>query len=113
MWQHGEEAIAEALVACALYNAMAYEAEDDDLDVEIYDELVNCSKEFHDHALNVLDYCYKLDDDLTQQLLTASLENWSRQTCLSLAELANHRKFLAHPLSQIILGDLWMGGLRM
>jgi hypothetical protein len=32
----------------------------------------------------VLDHCYHQDDDLTQQLLTASLENWSRQTCLSL-----------------------------
>ena len=29
------------------------------------------------------------------------------------AVLANNRKFLAHPLSQIILGDLWMGGLHM
>jgi hypothetical protein len=29
------------------------------------------------------------------------------------AVLADNRKFLAHPLSQIILGDLWMGGLHM
>ena len=43
----------------------------------------------------------------------ASLENWSRQTCLSLAVIANNIKFLAHPLSQVILADLWMGGLRM
>ena len=35
------------------------------------------------------------------------------QTCLSLAVMANNRKFLSHPISQIILGDLWMGGLRM
>jgi hypothetical protein len=27
--------------------------------------------------------------------------------------MADNRKFLAHPLSQIILGDLWMGGLHM
>ena len=43
----------------------------------------------------------------------ASLENWSRQTCLSLAVIANNIRFLAHPLSQVILADLWMGGLRM
>ena len=61
----------------------------------------------------MLEHCYQQDDGLAKQLLTASLENWSRQTCLSLAVLANNRKFLAHPLSQIILGDLWMGGLRM
>ena len=113
MWQHGEEAMAKALMATALYNAMAYEAEDDDLDVEIFEELTKYSEVFQEHACQLLDHCYHQDDDITQQLLTASLENWSRQTCLSLAVLANNRRFLAHPLSQIILGDLWMGGLRM
>ena len=53
MWQHGEESIAKALVACTLYNAMAYEAEDDDLDVEIYEELIKYAEEFQNHALNV------------------------------------------------------------
>eukprot|EP00092_Neocalanus_flemingeri_P021755 GFUD01023599.1.p1 GENE.GFUD01023599.1~~GFUD01023599.1.p1 ORF type:complete len:1565 (-),score=309.61 GFUD01023599.1:400-5094(-) len=113
MWQHGEEAIAKALVAMALNNAMAYEAEDDDLDVEIYEEFIRYSNMFQECSYSMLEYCYQQDDHLAKQLLTASLENWSRQTCLSLAVLANNRKFLAHPLSQIILGDLWMGGLRM
>lgn len=63
-------------------------------------------------ALEVLDYCYRQDDDQTQQLLTCELQNWSGQTCLSLAVAANHRALLAHPCSQIILADLWMGGLR-
>ena len=39
LWQHGEEAIAKALVSCALYKAMAEEAEDDDLDVEVDREI--------------------------------------------------------------------------
>lgn len=63
-------------------------------------------------ALELLDYCYRQDDDQTQQLLTSELQNWSGQTCLSLAVTANHRPLLAHPCSQIILADLWMGGLR-
>lgn len=63
-------------------------------------------------ALELLDYCYRQDDDQTQQLLTCELQNWSGQTCLSLAVAANHRALLAHPCSQIILADLWMGGLR-
>lgn len=63
-------------------------------------------------ALELLDYCYRQDDDQTQQLLTCELQNWSGQTCLSLAVSANHRPLLAHPCSQIILADLWMGGLR-
>jgi hypothetical protein len=40
-------------VACTLYNAMAYEAEDDDLDVEIYEELITYSKIFEEHAWKV------------------------------------------------------------
>ncbi|KAK9497367.1 hypothetical protein O3M35_004699 [Rhynocoris fuscipes] len=112
MWQHGEEALAKALVACKLYKAMAHEAAEDDLETEIYDELRSYGKEFETLGLELLDYCYRQDDDQTQQLLTCELQNWSGQTCLSLAVAANHRQLLAHPCSQIILADLWMGGLR-
>ena len=69
---------------------MAAEAADDDLDVEIYDELTNFGKDFEELAVQLLDYCYHLDDDLTQHLLTASLDNWSRKTCLSLAVIAHN-----------------------
>ncbi|XP_069671775.1 transient receptor potential cation channel trpm isoform X1 [Periplaneta americana] len=112
MWQHGEEALAKALVACKLYKAMAHEAAEDDLETEIYEELRNYGKEFENIALELLDFCYRQHDDQTQQLLTCELQNWSGQTCLSLAVAANHRALLAHPCSQIILADLWMGGLR-
>jgi len=112
MWQHGEEALAKALVACKLYKAMAHEAAEDDLETEIYEELRNYGKEFENIALELLDFCYRQHDDQTQQLLTCELQNWSGQTCLSLAVAANHRTLLAHPCSQIILADLWMGGLR-
>ncbi|XP_026670370.1 transient receptor potential cation channel trpm isoform X3 [Ceratina calcarata] len=112
MWQHGEEALAKALVALKLYKAMAHEAAEDDLETEVYDELRSYGKEFENIAVELLDYCYRQDDDQTQQLLTSELQNWSGQTCLSLAVTANHRPLLAHPCSQIILADLWMGGLR-
>ena len=39
MWQHGEEALAKALVACRLYKSLAKEAAEDYLEVEICDEL--------------------------------------------------------------------------
>ena len=47
-------------------------------------------QEFDQLALSLLDTCYKLDDDLTQHLLTASLDNWSRKTCLSLAIISRN-----------------------
>uniref|UniRef100_A0A1I7XMQ2 Rubis-subs-bind domain-containing protein n=1 Tax=Heterorhabditis bacteriophora TaxID=37862 RepID=A0A1I7XMQ2_HETBA len=39
MWQHGEEALAKALVACRLYKSLSTEAAEDYLEVEICDEL--------------------------------------------------------------------------
>ncbi|XP_014228067.1 transient receptor potential cation channel trpm isoform X2 [Trichogramma pretiosum] len=112
MWQHGEEALAKALVASKLYKAMAHEAAEDDLETEVYEELKGYGREFENISLELLDFCYRQDDDHTQQLLTSELKNWSGQTCLSLAVTANHRALLAHACSQIILADLWMGGLR-
>nr|CAB3267283.1 transient receptor potential cation channel subfamily M member 1-like [Phallusia mammillata] len=111
MWQQGEEAIAKALVACKLYKTMAKEAADDDLDVEESDQLKKYSMEFHNLALQMLEICYRADDDATQHLLTYELKQWSRHTCLSLAVIAKHREFIAHPCVQLLLNDLWMGGL--
>ncbi|KAK4317577.1 hypothetical protein Pmani_011358 [Petrolisthes manimaculis] len=112
MWQHGEEAIAKALVAAKLYKALAHEAADDDLETEVYEELKGYAKEFETLALDVMDYCYRQDDDRAQQLLTYELRNWSKQTCLSLAVAVNHRALLSHTCCQILLADLWLGGLR-
>ncbi|XP_058459300.1 transient receptor potential cation channel trpm isoform X4 [Malaya genurostris] len=112
MWTHGEEALAKSLVACKLYKAMAHEAADDDLDTEIYEELRSYAKEFESKGLKLLDFCYRQDAERAQRLLTCELQSWSSQSCLSLAVAANHRAILAHPCSQVILADLWMGGLR-
>ncbi|KAK3097474.1 hypothetical protein FSP39_009961, partial [Pinctada imbricata] len=113
MWQHGEEAMAKSLLACKLYKAMAQEAEEDDLEVDISDELMKYAKEFQTNALELLEHCYKIDDDYTMQLLTYELKNFSDQTCLSLAVQAVHKEFLAHTCCQILINDMWMGGLQM
>ncbi|CAE1237860.1 TRPM3 [Acanthosepion pharaonis] len=102
-----------ALLACKLYKAMAHEADQDDLEVDISDELRKYAEEFQKLALELLEHCYKVDDDYTQQLLTYELRNFSDQTCLSLAVAANHREFVAHTCCQMLLNDMWMGGLRM
>lgn len=112
MWEHGEEALAKSLVACKLYKAMAHEAAEDDLDTEIYDELKSYAKEFESKGIRLLEFCYRQDADRAQRLLTCELQSWSSQSCLSLAVAANHRPLLAHSCSQVILADLWMGGLR-
>jgi hypothetical protein len=48
-------------------------------------------REFRRLALELLEQCYHQDDDKTLQLLTYELQNWGRQTCLSLAVIANNK----------------------
>uniref|UniRef100_A0A8R1XPP4 TRPM SLOG domain-containing protein n=1 Tax=Onchocerca volvulus TaxID=6282 RepID=A0A8R1XPP4_ONCVO len=113
MWQHGEEAMAKALVACRLYKSLAKEAAEDYLEVEICEELKNHAEDFRKLSLSLLEHCYNYDDAQTLQLLTYELISWGNETCLSLAVMVNNKQFLAHPCCQILLADLWHGGLRM
>ena len=87
--KRGEETLAKSLVAAKLNKALAREAEQDDLDTEIYDEFKQYEQDFATLAYGLLDKCYKEDDELTSQLLTYDLVNWSHWTCLSLAVSAN------------------------
>lgn len=54
-------------------------------------------REFKGESLALLNHCYVQNDAGTLRLLTAELPNWGHHTCLSLAVIANHRRFLAHP----------------
>ncbi|VDN56541.1 unnamed protein product [Dracunculus medinensis] len=118
MWQHGEEALAKALVACRLYKSMAEEAAEDYLEVEICEELRKYAeifyyREFRKLSLSLLEHCYQNDDAQTLKLLTYELSNWGKETCLSLAVIVRNKQFFAHPCCQILLADLWHGGLRI
>ncbi|XP_076339242.1 transient receptor potential cation channel trpm-like isoform X2 [Tachypleus tridentatus] len=112
MWQNGEEALVKAIVAYKLNTEMAREAAEDDMEGDIYEELKAYAKDFETRALDLLDYCYRQDNDIALQLLTYELQNWSEQTCLGMAVNAKHSSLLAHTASQMLLADLWMGGLR-
>ncbi|KAF5899125.1 transient receptor potential cation channel subfamily M member 3-like isoform X5, partial [Clarias magur] len=112
-WQHGEEAMAKALVACKLCKAMAHEASENDMVEDISQELNHNSREFGQLAVELLDQSYKQDEQMAMKLLTYELKNWSNATCLQLAVAAKHRDFIAHTCSQMLLTDMWMGRLRM
>lgn len=53
--------------------------------------------DFRECSLELLNHCYQQDDMMTMRLLTAELPNWGHHTCLSLAVIANNKRFLAHP----------------
>ncbi|CAF1499010.1 unnamed protein product [Rotaria sp. Silwood1] len=110
-WERGEEAMAKALVAYKLNKALAHEADDDELEIEVATELASYAEQFRELGLGVLEQCYRENDDKTCQLLTYELKNWSDWTCLSLAVISHHQEFVAHKCCQMILNDLWMGGM--
>ena len=49
---------------------------------------------------------------MARKLLAVKLANCSRQNCLQLAHGCDHQELIAHPCSQRILNDIWMGGMR-
>lgn len=112
MWQHGEEALAKALVAAQLNRAMAHEAADDQqVDLEMRGDFLRSAAEFRRLSVELLDHCYHRNRANALRLLTYELRNWGGQTCLSLAVIAGHKDLIAHAVCQMLLGDLWHGGL--
>ncbi|NWY45030.1 TRPM6 protein, partial [Sylvia atricapilla] len=112
-WQHGEEAMVKAVVACKLYRAMSHEAKQSNMVDDTSEELKKYSKEFGQLALDVLDKAFKQNEQMAMKLLTYELKNWSNSTCLKLAVSVRLRPFVSHTCTQMLLTDMWMGCLKM
>ncbi|XP_008120961.1 transient receptor potential cation channel subfamily M member 7 [Anolis carolinensis] len=112
-WQHGEESMAKALVACKLYRSMAYESKQSDLVDDTSEELKQYSNEFGQLAVELLEQSFRQDETMAMKLLTYELKNWSNATCLKLAVSSRLRPFVAHTCTQMLLSDMWMGRLNM
>nr|XP_033782640.1 transient receptor potential cation channel subfamily M member 6 isoform X3 [Geotrypetes seraphini] len=112
-WQHGEEAMAKALVACKLFREMAREANESNMVDGTSEELKKYSKEFGQLALDLLENAFKQNEQMAMKLLTYELKNWSNSTCLKLAVSSGLRTFVSHTCTQMLLTDMWMGRLKM
>ncbi|KAL8197263.1 UNVERIFIED_CONTAM: Transient receptor putative cation channel subfamily M member 7 [Gekko kuhli] len=112
-WQHGEESMAKALVACKLYRSMAYEAKQSDLVDDTSEELKQYCDDFGQLAVELLEQSFRQDETMAMKLLTYELKNWSNSTCLKLAVSSRLRPFVAHTCTQMLLSDMWMGRLNM
>uniref|UniRef100_A0A8C9FZR1 Transient receptor potential cation channel subfamily M member 6 n=1 Tax=Pavo cristatus TaxID=9049 RepID=A0A8C9FZR1_PAVCR len=112
-WQHGEEAMVKAVVACKLYRAMAHEAKQSNMVDDTSEELKKYSKEFGQLALDILEKAFKQNEQMAMKLLTYELRNWSNSTCLKLAVSVGLRPFVSHTCTQMLLTDMWMGRLKM
>ncbi|XP_037103647.1 transient receptor potential cation channel subfamily M member 7 isoform X4 [Syngnathus acus] len=112
-WQHGEENMAKALVACKLCRSMGYEAKKSDVVDDTSEELKEYSNEFGTLAVDLLEQSFRQDETMAMKLLTYELKNWSNSTCLKLAVSSHLRPFVAHTCTQLLLSDMWMGRLNM
>ncbi|KAM8960568.1 transient receptor potential cation channel subfamily M member 6 [Pelodytes ibericus] len=112
-WQHGEEAMVKAVIACKLYRAMGHEAKQSNMVDDTSEELKKYSKEFGQLALDLLENAFKLNEQMAMKLLTYQLKNWSNSTCLKLAVSSALRPFVSHTCTQMLLTDMWMGCLKM
>ncbi|XP_047678057.1 transient receptor potential cation channel subfamily M member 7 isoform X2 [Tachysurus fulvidraco] len=112
-WQHGEENMAKALVACKLSRSMSYEAKKSDVVDDMSEELKEYSNEFGQLAVDLLEQSFRQDEMMAMKLLTYELKNWSNSTCLKLAVSSRLRPFVAHTCTQMLLSDMWMGRLNM
>uniref|UniRef100_A0A3Q0SN19 non-specific serine/threonine protein kinase n=1 Tax=Amphilophus citrinellus TaxID=61819 RepID=A0A3Q0SN19_AMPCI len=112
-WQHGEENMAKALVACKLCRSMSYEAKKSDVVDDTSEKLKEYSNEFGTLAVDLLEQSFRQDETMAMKLLTYELKNWSNSTCLKLAVSSHLRPFVAHTCTQMLLSDMWMGRLNM
>ncbi|KAL0979667.1 hypothetical protein UPYG_G00188000 [Umbra pygmaea] len=113
LWQHGEEAMARATVACKLYRAMAYEVRQSNMDDTTAEQLKSYSMDFGQLAVDVLDRAFRQNERMAMKLLTSEMECWSHFTCLQMAVSSRLRPFVSHSCTQMLLTDLWTGRLNM
>uniref|UniRef100_A0A8C1R0A1 non-specific serine/threonine protein kinase n=1 Tax=Cyprinus carpio TaxID=7962 RepID=A0A8C1R0A1_CYPCA len=113
LWQHGEQAMARAVVACKLYRAMAEEAKESNMGDSMSEELKKNSLEFGQLAVDLLDQAFRKNERMAMKLLTWEMKDWSNFTCLQMAVSSRLSLFVAHNCTQMLLTDLWMGRLNM
>uniref|UniRef100_A0A4W5K8E7 non-specific serine/threonine protein kinase n=1 Tax=Hucho hucho TaxID=62062 RepID=A0A4W5K8E7_9TELE len=113
LWQHGEEAMVRATVACKLYRAMAHEAQQSNMDDTSAEQLKTYSLDFGQLAVDVLDNAFRQNERMAMKLLTSEMEAWSHFTCLQMAVSSRLRPFVSHSCTQMLLTDLWTGRLNM
>ncbi|XP_042631784.1 transient receptor potential cation channel subfamily M member 7-like [Cyprinus carpio] len=102
-WQHGEESMAKALVACKLLRSMGYEAKKCDVVDDTSEELKEYSNEFGTLAVDLLEQSFRQDETMAMKLLTYQLKNWSNSTCSEAALTCSSRlrPFVAHTCTQM------------
>ncbi|XP_053372803.1 transient receptor potential cation channel subfamily M member-like 2 [Mercenaria mercenaria] len=106
-WAEGKDAIAAALVANSVLQAMKDKTEDTELVIKIQHDI----DEWSELAVGVLSECYSTDEHKAQDLLVRELSNWGDTTCMLIAVKADNKDFISQTACQSLLNSIWMGKL--
>uniref|UniRef100_A0A1I8F644 CRAL-TRIO domain-containing protein n=1 Tax=Macrostomum lignano TaxID=282301 RepID=A0A1I8F644_9PLAT len=101
----------QGAVRAALLRAIAARV-DEDVQSEYHLELADWADKYETEALAMLDHCHRFDPRRARRLVTYRLAEFGGHTCMSLAYTSRSMRFLSHACPQVILNDLWYGGIR-
>uniref|UniRef100_A0A1A7W9D3 Transient receptor potential cation channel, subfamily M, member 6 n=1 Tax=Iconisemion striatum TaxID=60296 RepID=A0A1A7W9D3_9TELE len=100
LWQHGEEALARAVVACKLYRSMAFEARQSNMDDNIAERFKTFSLEFGQLAVDMLDCAFQQNEQMAMKLLTSEMEA-AEEMCPMVVEISEKVNFIQLSLSEL------------
>ncbi|XP_060577769.1 transient receptor potential cation channel subfamily M member-like 2 isoform X4 [Ruditapes philippinarum] len=106
-WAEGKDAIAAALVANSILQAMRNKTDDTEVVLKIQHDI----DEWSELAVGVLSECYSTDEKKAQDLLVREQTNWGDTTCMLIAVKADNKVFISQTACQSLLNSIWMGKL--
>ena len=69
-------------------------------------------RDFQNLCKGLLDQCFNTDREKTEQLIKRRCMQFYPHTCLSLAELTDHREFISHQAVQTFMNKVWYGSIK-
>nr|XP_027194835.1 uncharacterized protein LOC113789492 [Dermatophagoides pteronyssinus] len=109
LWKHSDQPIHLGLILSMILDRMAWFIPEQN----VKDDLQDQSKIFAKFAIDVLDACYRNDEQRGYDLLDQKNSDWDQQTAVDIAANGSHRAFIAHPCCQKWLTNTFNGRIRV
>lgn len=109
LWKHSDQPIHLGLIISMMLDRMAWFVTEQNLK----DDLQDKSKIFAKLSINVLDACYRYDEQRGYDLLGQRNSDWNQQAAIDIAANGSHRAFIAHPCCQKWLTNTFNGRIRV
>ncbi|KAK7475589.1 hypothetical protein BaRGS_00033178, partial [Batillaria attramentaria] len=105
-WRRVNEPTAAALVAYKLLKAIAARTHDTG---HVLQSLHRNAQEFEDLAVDLLNKCFHVDQQKTQDLLVRKLQQWGNASCVLIALKSSNKRFISQSACQALGRSVWNG----